>query len=76
MDSTSKLTREQKMAEKEKRIVKFRAGCLTKSLHNTETNARSKKDLFDREWEVFVIKRDETTGKLIGRTAPCALCPV
>jgi hypothetical protein len=32
--------------------------------------------LFDRKWEVLVIKRDEATGKLIGRTAPCALCPV
>lgn len=32
--------------------------------------------LFDREWEVFVIKRDEATGKLIGKTACCALSPV
>jgi hypothetical protein len=32
--------------------------------------------LFDREWEVFVIKRDAATGKLIGRTACCALSPV
>ena len=32
--------------------------------------------LFDRDWEVFVIKRDRTTGELIGKTASCALCPV
>ena len=32
--------------------------------------------LFDRDWEVFVIKKDEATGKLIGRTSCCALCPV
>ena len=64
------------MTAKEKRIEKFRAGCRTTSSHNSETNAKSKKDLFDREWEVFVIKRDEATGKLIGKTACCALSPV
>ncbi len=32
--------------------------------------------LFDTEWEVFVIKRDEATGTLIGRTACCALSPI
>ena len=32
--------------------------------------------LFDGDWEVFVIKRDEATGKLVGRTGNCALCPV
>ena len=32
--------------------------------------------LFDRDWEVFVIKKDEATGKLVGGTARCALCPV
>ena len=32
--------------------------------------------LFDRDWEVFVIKKDETTGKLVGRTACCASAPV
>jgi hypothetical protein len=64
------------MAEKEKIIEKFRAGCRKTNSRNTGTNAESKKDLFDREWEVFVIKRDEGTGKLIGRTACCALSPV
>ena len=64
------------MAAKEKRIEKFRAGCRTASSRNTEINTESNKNLFDREWEVFVIKRDEATGKLIGRTAGCALSPV
>jgi hypothetical protein len=32
--------------------------------------------LFDTDWEVFVIKRDKTTGKLIGKTACCALAKV
>ena len=34
------------------------------------------RDLFSRDWEVFVIKRDETTGKLVGKLACCALDPV
>lgn len=33
-------------------------------------------NLFDTDWEVFVIKQDKTTGKLIGRTACCALAKV
>lgn len=32
--------------------------------------------LFDTDWEVFVIKRDKSTGKLVGRTACCALARV
>ena len=52
------------MAVGEKIIEKFRAGCRTLRSHNTKTKAESKKDLFDREWEVFVIKRDEITGNL------------
>ena len=34
------------------------------------------RDLFSRDWEVFVIKRDETTGKPVGKLACCALDPV
>lgn len=64
------------MATKENRIEKFKAGCRTTSSRDAGTNAEPNKDLFDREWEVFVIKRDETTGKLVGRTACCALSPV
>ncbi len=64
------------MAAKEKRIEKFKADCRTISSPNAGTNAESNKNLFDRQWEVFVIKRDEVTGKLVGRTACCALSPV
>lgn len=32
--------------------------------------------LFDKEWEVFVIKYDKATGKFTGRTACCALAKV
>ena len=34
------------------------------------------RDLFSRDWEVFVIKRDQTTGQLVGKLACCALDPV
>lgn len=38
-----------------------------------------KKQEFDNkflnpEWEVFVVKRDEQTGKYVGKFAACALC--
>jgi hypothetical protein len=26
------------------------------------------------EWEVFVVKRDDETGKYVGKFAACALC--
>ena len=64
------------MVTKEKRIEKFKVGCRTTSSNTAGINAESNKNLFDREWEVFVIKRDEATGKLVGRTACCALSPV
>ncbi len=64
------------MATKENRIEKLKAGCRTIGSRNAGENAESGKNLFDREWEVFVIKRDEATGNLIGRTACCALSPV
>ena len=41
-----------------------------------ETTHKLYDQLFDHNWEVFVIKHDKTTGKLIGRTACCALSPV
>lgn len=56
---------------------------LTRRKGEEEKGRRSKKDginsfdpLFDTDWEVFVIKRDKTTGKLVGRTACCALAKV
>ena len=64
------------MTVKEERIEKFKAGCRTTSSRDAGTNAEPNENLFDREGEVFVIKRDEATGKLIGRIACCALSPV
>ncbi len=64
------------MVAKEKEIERFKAGCRTISSRNAVENTEFKKDLFAREWEVFVIKRDKATGKLVGKTACCALSPV
>ena len=64
------------MWTKENRIEKLRAGCRKVSSNAAITNHESNKNLFGREWEVFVVKRDEATGKLVGKTACCALAPV
>ena len=32
--------------------------------------------LFNGDWKVFVIKRDEKTGKFVGKKACCALSPL
>ena len=51
--------------------------CCRKAKDYVQDKSRKFYDrLFDSEWEVFVIKRDAATGKLIGRTACCALSPV
>ena len=54
---------------------KLRLGCRFEKCE-LATERDCSRDLFSREWEVFVIKRDETTGKLVGRLACCALSPV
>lgn len=41
-----------------------------------ECGADSGRDLFSRDWEVFVVKQDKRSGKLIGKLACCALEPV
>ena len=39
---------------------------------NSHKNLQADSDpLFDRHWEVFVVKRDEVSGELITRTACC-----
>jgi len=32
--------------------------------------------IFECDWEVFVVKYDQTTGKFVGKTACCALAAV
>jgi hypothetical protein len=57
-------------------IQKLKAGCRTKAACQSENISASSKNLFEREWEVFVVKKDQTTGTLIGKFACCALSPV
>ena len=57
-------------------VQKLKAGCRNKSACRNESISALSKNLFEREWEVFVVKKDQTTGKLIGKVACCALSPV
>lgn len=54
---------------------KFKRGCRFEKCE-IEDGRDFDRDLFSRDWEVFVIKRDETTGRLVGKLACCALSPV
>jgi hypothetical protein len=49
-------------------------------LKTKEYIARKKEEFNDKflntEWEVFVVKRDEETGKYVGKFADCARCSV
>jgi hypothetical protein len=63
------------MAVNDESIGKFKSGCRFEKCE-FEKGDIFNRDLFSRDWEVFVIKRDETTGKLVGKLACCALSPV
>ena len=51
--------------------------CDIRSKCRTEADREYAKSLFEREWEVFVIRQDSVTGKPIGETICCenALLP-
>ena len=59
----------------DKPIRKFKAGCRFEK-REFEEGCDCRRDLFSRDWEVFVIKRDKTNGRLVGKLACCALEPV
>lgn len=63
------------MAANDKSNGKFRSGCRFEKCEFEEQDDFNR-DLFSRDWEVFVIKRDKTTGKLVGKLACCALAQV
>lgn len=51
--------------------------CCQKAVDYFTRKKRSTFDsLFDGDWEVFVIKKDEKSGELIGKAACCAESPV
>jgi hypothetical protein len=64
------------MAANNKRNEKFKQGCRFNNLWVIEGETDSGGDLFSCDWEVFVIKRDEKTGKLVGRLACCEIARV
>jgi hypothetical protein len=64
------------MAAMKNSTEKLKAGCRLEKVCGVECGTDSGADLFSRDWEVFVIKRDESTGKLLGKLASCALEPV
>ena len=55
---------------------KFKSGCRTEKSRQSEGEQKFNRDLLNGDWEVFVVKRDKTTGKLVGKLACCALAPV
>jgi hypothetical protein len=63
------------MPETDELIERGGKTCLMTS-ESKPDKADEPKPLFDRSWEVFVVKLDKTTGSLIGKTACCALAPV
>ncbi len=50
--------------------------CLKAKDYIAEKKRTFYEKLFNTEWEVFVVKRDEKTGEFVGKTAACALCSV
>lgn len=56
---------------------KFNAAkCYLRSTCRKNADRAAIKSLFEREWEVFVIKRDPATGKYRGHTLCCDTAPV
>ena len=56
---------------------KFNAvGCYLRSACRQDADRDAFKSLFEREWEVFVIKRDPATGKFRGHTLCCEAATV
>ena len=50
--------------------------CLKMKDYLAEKRREFDQKLFNPEWEVFVVKRDDATGKYVGKFAACANCAV
>lgn len=50
--------------------------CHLRSACRGDADRKAIKSLFDREWEVFVVKRDPATGKYRGHTLCCETASV
>lgn len=50
--------------------------CCRESIYRKAENGREfLNKMFDGTWKEFVIKRDEATGKLVGKKVGCKGCP-
>ena len=72
-DNLEDLSKNKMVKNTEKKDLKI--GCRANDLEKTEKR-NGFNNLFDTEWEVFVIKKDKITGEYVGKTACCALSPV
>jgi hypothetical protein len=54
----------------------FKFGRRRKKASEAENSGRFNHDFLNGDWEVFVVKHDKSTGKLVGKLACCALAPV
>ena len=52
------------------------AKCYLRSACRQEADAAANRSLFERDWEVFVIKHDPTTGGYRSQTLCCDTAPV
>lgn len=50
--------------------------CRAEKLECADNLKRPTKNILEKDWEVFVIKYDEASGKFVGKTACCALASV
>lgn len=51
------------------------AKCYLRSLCTPERDAAASKSLFERDWDVFVVKHDPATGKYRSQTLCCDAAP-
>ncbi len=51
-----------------------RSCCLKVKDYIAEKKREFNDKFFNSGWEVFVVKKDEQTGKFIGKFVSCALC--
>jgi hypothetical protein len=63
------------MGAKDKISEKLNSGCRINGSIDLGKNV-DYQNLFEIDWEVFVIKKDKSNGKLVGKLACCTLSPV
>jgi hypothetical protein len=73
-------TAQKRLRPKTKKMKTSKSDKISETVGRTKNTGEAEKkasfdNLFETDWEVFVIKRDKT-GKLVGKTACCALAPV